>query len=961
MTSRPFYRKLGFMLALVTICGILVIGVVSVLYMSTSSQRLSDQITAARGETALAAMESVLERYESTSRIAAEYISTDVDIIAALARKDKPALRALAGQAAARISLGVSRFVFTDINGVVVARYHSEQSGDSLAYMDCIAQALAGNITTSLEYGTVVQLGVRTGAPVRNARGEIIGAALAVYSLMDPEFVDGMKTSTGNEFSVYIGDKRANTTLLDGASRAIGTKMDPEIARVVLESKQVYVGRIIAFDKPYMAVYKPIIDSAGNVLGSFVSAISMDQINALRHRSMRNVILIELMLMAAVTAGLQLYTRKAITVPLEKMAASAAQMTRGNLQVEILHQSENELGILADALRIMVCRINNYIHDLRRREGDLMIALHQAEQAEEAKSQFLANMSHEIRTPMNAIIGMAYLALQTELTPKQRGYIDNIHRSSTSLLGIINDILDFSKVESGKMLLEHIEFDLWHVLQTCFLLIDSQAREKGLNFICRVDTETPPHIVGDPLRLSEILSNLASNAVKFTDAGEVVIHVRPLGRIDDRVRLQFRVRDTGIGMDPEELDHVFEAFVQADSSTTRKFGGTGLGLVISKSLAELMGGTLDASSIKGGGSIFTFTAWFEIGRGESAAEAGVEGAPRQYGLAGYRVLLAEDNEINLQLAVELLESQGMLVETARNGVEAVARFCEAPPHAFQAILMDLQMPEMDGFEAVARIRKKDQAIPILAMTARTMADEKQKCFEAGMNDHIAKPIDVNALFATLAKWLHVRGEAPKAAAQPALHIEGVNTRQGLGRAGGNLRLYAELLLRFAALQKDYLDEMRQAVFNNDIPLASQLAHTLKGLAANLGVDQALPLILGLEAALTSGKVDRSPSLVLGEVAVCLSQIAANIENAPTLQSFKQQTPGQDGELSALETAKLLNLLRESDMEAAAYFDVIRAKLRARMGAADYAALSRAIGRYDFLEAAGILAHRPIEG
>ena len=960
--SRPFYRKLGFRLALVTICGILVVGVVSVLYMSASSQRLTNQITAARGETALAAMDSVLERYESTSRIAAEYVSTDMDIIAALARKDKPALRALAGQAAERISLGVSRFVFTDTNGVVVARYHSEQSGDSLAYMDCIAQALAGNIATSLEYGTVVQLGVHTGAPVRNARGEIIGAALAVYSLTDPEFVDGMKASTGNEFSVYIGDERANTTLIAGASRAIGTKMDPAIARVVLESKQVYVGRVTAFSKPYMAVYKPIIDPAGKVLGSFVSAISVDQIDALRNQSIVYVAVIELLLMAAVIAGLMLYTHKAITVPLEQMAGAAAQMTRGNLQVEILHQSQNELGILADALRIMVCRINNYIHDLRHREDDLMIALHQAEQAEEAKSQFLANMSHEIRTPMNAIIGMAYLALQTELTPKQRGYIDNIHRSSTSLLGIINDILDFSKVESGKMLLEHIEFDLQHVLQTCFLLIDTQAREKGLNFICRIDPETPPYIVGDPLRVSEILSNLASNAVKFTDEGEVSIEVRPTGRIDDRARLQFSVCDTGIGMDPEELNHVFEAFMQADSSTTRKFGGTGLGLVISKHLAELMGGTLDASSIKGGGSIFTFTAWFEIGGGESAAEAGGEGAPRQYGLAGYRVLLAEDNEINLQLAVELLESQGMLVETVRNGIEAVARFYEAPPHAFQAILMDLQMPEMDGFEAVARIREKDQAIPILAMTARTMADEKQKCFEAGMNDHIAKPIDVNALFATLAKWLHVRGDAPRAAeAQPALRIKGVDTRQGLCRAGGNLRLYAELLLRFAARQKDYLDEIRQAVFNNDIPLASQLAHTLKGLAANLGVDQALPLILGLEAALTSGKTDISPSLVLEEVAVCLAQTAANIENAPDIQPFKKQTTGQDGELSALETAKLLNLLRESDMEAAAYFDAISAKLRARMGSADYTALSRAIGRYDFLEAAEILVQRPIEG
>ena len=963
MSKKPFYTRLGFMLALVTICGILVIGIVSVLYMSASSERLIDRITGARAETALAAMESVLTQYESTSKIAAVYVSQDEEIVAALARKDKDALRALVGQAAQRISLGVKRFVFTDTNGTVVARYHSAESGDSLAYLDCIAQALQGNTTTKLEYGSLVELGVRTGAPIRNKQGEIIGAVLAVYSLMDYEFVDNMKAATGNEFSVYIGNERANTTVMDDENRALGTKLDPKIAKAVLENKQVYIGKISLFGSPFMAVYKPIINSAGDVLGAFASGISIDETNSLRQRAVINVVLIELVLMAAVIAGLLLYTRKAITLPLEKMAAAAAQMTRGNLQVEILHQSKNELGILADALRTMVCRMNNYIADLRHRGDDLMIALHQAEQAEKAKSQFLANMSHEIRTPMNAIIGMAYLALQTELTPKQRDYIDNIHRSSTSLLGIINDILDFSKIESGRMLLEKIEFDLRQMLQTTFLLIESQAREKGLAVVCHVEPETPPCIVGDPLRLSEILTNLTSNAVKFTNEGEVSIDVRPIGQIQDRVRLQFTVRDTGIGMTPEELNQVFEPFVQADSSTTRKFGGTGLGLVISRSLAELMGGTLNATSIKGGGSTFTFTAWFEIGQGEPVLQSGPDGVPRHFGLAGFRVLLAEDNEINLQLAVELLESQGMLVETARNGVEAVARFYEAPAQSFHVILMDLQMPEMDGYEAVARIREKDKTIPILAMTARTMVDERQKCFEAGMNDHISKPINVNALFATLAKWLHAPSVAvtKEEHAPIELYIDGVDTEQGLRRAGGNLSLYAELLLRFAARQKDSLDEIRQAVLNNDIVLASQLTHTLKGLAANLGVEGAIPFILRLEESLTSDNPDNSPITDFENMASILEQTAVNIKNDPQLKTFIQQKDREDGELQALEIARLLNLLRESDMEAVECFKAISAKLRVRMSTADYTSLSRAIARYDFLEAAEILVQRPIEG
>ncbi|MEG3071242.1 MAG: ATP-binding protein [Candidatus Syntrophopropionicum ammoniitolerans] len=245
--------------------------------------------------------------------------------------------------------------------------------------------------------------------------------------------------------------------------------------------------------------------------------------------------------------------------------------------------------MLADALRVMVNKLNNYIRDLHYRGDNLRVALHQAEQAEQTKMQFLANISHEIRTPLNAITGMAYLALKTKLTPKQKDYITRIQQSSTFLKQIINDILDFSKIESGKMAIENINFELEKTIENSIGIISRQAHEKGLEFICRIAPETPYHLKGDPLRLAEIIINLARNAVKFTEQGQVAIDVQPVGQTTDRVKLQFSVSDTGIGMTAEQQEHLFEAFVQADCSTTRKFGGTGLGLPICKSLAQLMG------------------------------------------------------------------------------------------------------------------------------------------------------------------------------------------------------------------------------------------------------------------------------------------------------------------------------------------------------------------------------------
>lgn len=1097
MTKMPFYRKIAFTLALVSVCGILIVGTASVIYMLNSSRNLIDQATVTQSKNALSVMESILDHYTEDSRAAAKYLSANGRIKEAFEKENQPVFHTIAGQVIEQIRLGMNFITFADTKGNVVASIHGDWTGESVASEESFKQAVAGNITTGIEFSNDEKLGVRTGAPVRNGRGEIIGVVMTGYSLMDPSFVDSLKSMAGNDFSVYIGNKRANTTVLgDDGLPVLGARMEDRIARTVLEDKEIYIGKSDVGGEAYMTVFKPILDPNGNVVGALATGVSLEQANGLWHKGMVKAVLIELAFMVATIAALLFYVRRFITTPLEKIAGSAAEITRGNLDVEIHHHSKDELGILADALRAMTDRLYSYIGDLHKRENDLMKALHQAEEAEQAKSQFLANMSHEIRTPMNAIIGMAYLALKTELAPKQRSYVEKIHQSAASLLRIINDILDFSRIESGKLVIENIKFHLENVLENSVLYLSRQAHEKGLEFICRISPEIPAYIRGDPLRLSEILYNLAGNAVKFTEKGQVVVDVSLEEKAEKRVKLRFAVSDTGIGMTDQQQDHLFEAFVQADSSITRKFGGTGLGLAICRRLAELMGGSLEVSSAEGVGSTFVFTAWFEkagenceiprpvpscirgkrilaaddnqmarntlveyltamtfqaeaaSGGEEAAALAeqadrdnpfdavlvdwhmgeGMDGmetaaalkesgklahkplvvllAPsgeeealgllpgpyidgvltkpvsrsmiydclvklflpgsedagedltlreKDYGLEGFRVLLAEDNEINLQIAAELLESQGLIVETTRNGRQAVSLFNASSPGTFHLILLDLQMPEMDGYEAARCIREMDQTVPIIAMTARTMADEKQKCFDAGMNDHVSKPIDVDALFAALSKWLAVPGRGVKQTGKKTnIRIEGIDTRQGLRRTAGNWPLYGKLLLNFAKQQKEFLEEIHKALEDRDLALAGRLIHTLKGLAGNIGASRAAFLILRMESCIQSEQEDEVLFRAFGDMALCLKEVGENIENASFLKRQGKGKPRNSTAQSVRETNRLLKLLKESDMEAVECFEDIRTDLKVQMKEADYAALERAVARYELLEAAKIL-------